>query len=154
MTTDQFIIDLAAGIPTIIAAITALILAIKGNNTANNTQQAYNAHVRTHVINTMLKKGPIVSPYLDNTPETPAESEPSKVGESGASLMGFASQVPAPQAAVAAPADLGTAETDVLSDVAQDAAPVETAVSDDVPLAKKLIAQLKALVADFEAKHT
>lgn len=43
--TVQQIIDLVAGIPTIIAAITALILAVRGNGTAKTNQALLVAHL-------------------------------------------------------------------------------------------------------------
>jgi hypothetical protein len=43
--TAQQLIDLIAGIPTIIAAITALILALRGNGTAKTNQALLMAHL-------------------------------------------------------------------------------------------------------------
>lgn len=164
MTTDQFIVDLAAGIPTILAAITALILAVKGNNkaetarvsaaSAQNSANIANARMGLHMVEEQKLTKKVVIPMSEST--EPVTPETPKVGQSGASLMGFGNQQGAsgPEPATAEPADLGTAETDALSDVAQDVAPVETAVADDVPLVKRLIAQVRQLVDDFEAKHS
>lgn len=155
MTTDQ-IIALAGGIPTIITAITGLIIAIKSNGTAKNANARVTAHLNyAHP----LKKGTVVTVTTPPTPNTPDATEPvpttPKVGEAGASLMGFGNQQGAsgPEPAAVEPADLGTAETDVLSDVAQDAAPVETAVSEDVPLVREIIDQIRKLADDLESKH-
>lgn len=149
MTTDQ-IVALVAGIPTILTAVTGLIVAIKSNNNANAAHARINDMVGIKAQTRKVKVIPVSEPTEPVTPELP------KVGQAGASLMGFSAQPGAsgPETPAVAPADLGTAETDALSDVAQDVAPVETAVSEDVPLVKRLIAQVRQLIDDFESKHS
>jgi hypothetical protein len=104
---------LATGIPAIIGAITALVIALKGNSTANTAKStAQNAStatgllahaMTTNTVTPQVRINPVTEqPETAEIPEVAPELT-NPIGLQGASLMGVSNPVPAPEAAPAAP---------------------------------------------------